>query len=72
MINGFTNKNIRHLLNKNTGQISRLIKRLRMHGLIKKIGNRYKYYLTKLGCKVIAMTIKLRELYVIPALAYNK
>ncbi len=72
MINGFTNKNIRHLLNKNTGQISRLIKRLRVHGLIKKIGNRYKYYLTKLGCKVIAMTIKLRELYVIPALAYNK
>jgi hypothetical protein len=72
MINGFTNKNIRHWLNKNTGQISRLIKRLRMHGLIKKIGNRYKYYLTKLGCKVIAMTIKLRELYVIPALAYNK
>jgi hypothetical protein len=72
MINGFTNKNIRHLLNKNSGQVSRLIKRLRIHGLIKKIENRYKYYLTKLGCKVIAMTIKLRELHVIPVLAYNK
>ncbi len=53
MISGFTNKALRSLLlNKNAGQISRLIKRLRVHGLVKKIGKRYKYYLTKLGLKV--------------------
>jgi predicted transcriptional regulator len=49
MINGFMNKNLRHLLTRNSGQISRLLKRLRVHGLIKKIGKQYKYYLTKLG-----------------------
>jgi len=54
MINGFTNKNIRHLLNKNTGQISRLIKRLRMHGLIKKIGNQYKPKLTDKDFKFLS------------------
>ncbi len=70
MISGFTNKALLTLLlNKNAGQISRLIKRLRVHGLVKKIGKRYKYYLTKLGCKVVATALKLRELYIIPYLA---
>ncbi len=72
MINGFQNKNLRILLNKTTAQISRLIKRLRMHGLIKKIGNRYKYYLTNLGQQVITTTLKLRELYIIPTFAFGK
>jgi len=72
MISGFMNKNLRHLLNKNSGQISRLLKRLQVHGLIKKIGKQYKYYLTKLGRELIVMTLKLRELYVIPHLAFSK
>jgi DNA-binding PadR family transcriptional regulator len=55
---------------KTLGQISRLLKRLRVHGLIKKIGRHYKYYLTNLGREVATTTLKLRELYVIPALAY--
>jgi DNA-binding PadR family transcriptional regulator len=54
---------------KNTGQISRLMKRLRMHGLIKKVGKTYKYYLTALGKQVIALGLKLKNLYIIPALA---
>jgi hypothetical protein len=49
--------------------ISRLVKRLRVHGLIKKIGRTSKYYLTQLGRQVAVMALKLRELYVIPALA---
>lgn len=70
MISGFTARQLRPLLlDKNGGQISRLIKRLRVHGLIKKIGRTYKYYLTQLGRQVAAMALKLRELYVIPALA---
>jgi hypothetical protein len=49
-------------------QLSRSLKRLRVHGLIKKIGNRYKYYVTVLGRTVMAAALKLRELVVIPAL----
>ena len=40
-----------------------------MHGLIKKIGNHYKYYLTDLGRQVATMALKLRELVVIPGFA---
>ena len=72
MINGFKNSHLRALLNKTTGQISRLLKRLHVHGLIKRIGKRYKYYLTKLGRQVIVMALKLREIYVIPHLAFGK
>jgi len=72
MINGFKNIHLRALLNKTTGQVSRLLKRLHVHGLIKRIGKRYKYYLTKLGRQVIVMALKLREIYVIPHLAFGK
>jgi len=51
------------------GRTPRRLKRLRLHGLIKKIGRTYKYYLTKLGRKVVLTALKLRELVVIPALA---
>jgi hypothetical protein len=70
-ISGLTARAIRKLLSDKTrGQISRLLKRLRVHGLLRKIGRHYKYYLTDLGREVATMTLKLRELYVIPALAY--
>ena len=69
-ISGFQSKNLRHRLQgKTSGQISRLLKRLRTHGLIKKIGKTYKYYLTSLGKQVITLGLKLKELYVIPNLA---
>jgi len=43
------NKNLRrYLAGKSSAQVSRLLKRLRLHGLIKKIGRTYKYYLTRL------------------------
>ena len=69
-IRGFQNKDLRRRVKgKNTGQISRLMKRLRTHGLIKKIGKTYKYYLTALGKQVIALGLKLKHLYIIPALS---
>jgi len=46
-----------------------MIKRLRVHGLLKKIGKRYKYYLTKLGRTVVTTALKLRELFIIPSLS---
>jgi hypothetical protein len=69
-ISGLQNKNLRRFLaGKSSGQVSRLLKRLRLHGLIKKIGRTYKYYLTRFGKQVIATGMKLRELVVIPQLA---
>jgi DNA-binding MarR family transcriptional regulator len=69
-ISGFTNKDLRQHLDKTSAQVTRLLKRLRVHGLIKKVGRRYKYYLTQLGRQVILMLLKLRELVIIPELAY--
>ena len=57
-----------HLPELTGPQLSRSLKRLRVHGLIKKIGHRYKYYLTTAGRTVLATALKLRELVVIPAL----
>lgn len=69
-ISGFQNKDLRHRLkDKNTGQISRSMKRLRVHGLIKKVGTTYKYYLTALGKQVVALGLKLKNLYIIPQLS---
>ena len=45
------------------------MKRLRVHGLIKKVGHTYKYYLTGLGKQIVALGLKLKELYIIPALS---
>jgi hypothetical protein len=68
-ISGFQNKDLRRRLRDRTsGQISRLMKRLRLHGLIKKVGHTYKYYLTALK-QVTALGSKLKELYIIPALS---
>lgn len=69
-ISGFQNKDLRRRLKDRTsGQISRLMKRLPVHGLIKKVGRTYKYYLTALGKQVIALGLKLKQLHIIPALS---
>ncbi len=69
-IRGFQNKNLRtKLMEKTTSQMCRIIKRLRVHGLIRKITHSYKYHLTTLGRKVIALGLKLKELVIIPQLA---
>lgn len=52
-----------------SAQISRHVKRLRMHGLLKRVHGTYKYYLTKIGRRVIAAAMRLQEGSIIPALA---
>jgi hypothetical protein len=70
-ISGFTNQALRQqLADRTSAQISYLLKRLRVHKLIKKVGQRYKYYLTDFGRHVATMVLKLRELQVIPTLAH--
>jgi len=68
-ISGFQNKDLAQRLQKAGRQISGLLKRLRCHGLIKKIGHCYKYYLTALGRRVAATAVRLREMTIIPSLS---
>lgn len=70
LISGFTNRALRKVLpDKSGSQIGRLLKRMRIHGLVKKVARSYKYYLTKLGKHVLTTGLKLRELVLIPSLA---
>jgi hypothetical protein len=46
-----------------------MVKRLRMHRLLKTVRGTYRYYLTRAGRRVIAAALQLREACVIPALA---
>lgn len=69
-ISGFRNKDIRMRLPFNSGKVSRLIKRLKVFGLIKKAGKTYKYYLTKLGKQLVITAQRLKESLLIPALNY--
>ena len=68
-ITGFQHIDLkRHLPGASSSQISRQLKRLRVHGVIKRIGHRYKYYLTDLGRRAVVTGLKLRELFVLPQL----
>jgi len=69
-ISGLRNKDLRkHMPGKTPGWISRCLKRLRVHRLIKRIGRTYKHYVTELGRRVVLTGVKLREMVIIPALA---
>jgi hypothetical protein len=70
-ISGFRNKDLRKWLpDFNSGKISRLIKRMRVFGLIRKAGKTYKYYLSKVGKMVVITGQRLKETVLIPALNY--
>lgn len=72
-INGFRSKHIKSFLtDKSSSQITRIIKRLNLHGLIKKIGRTYKYYVTEFGKIVLTTLMKLQNLVVIPSLNHVK
>jgi hypothetical protein len=69
-LRGFQVRELRRFLADRTGpQLSRQIKRLRMHGLLKQVQGTYKYYLTRLGRRAIAAALRIREGAIIPALA---
>jgi hypothetical protein len=68
-ISGFRAADLRaHLPGLSPGRASHLLKRLRLHGLLKKVANRYKYYLTKLGQRVLVTALVIREYFVQPSL----
>lgn len=70
-ISGLQNLHLRERLGKSGHQVSRLLRRLRLHGLVKKIAHTYKYYLTSLGRRVVAAALRLRQTVIIPALQIN-
>ena len=71
VIHGVSNKTLRASLDgKTSGQITRLLKRLRMHGLIKRVSHSYRYYLTDFGRQAATVALKLREIIIIPGFAH--
>lgn len=71
-ISGFRAKHLKKFTQKSSSQISRILKRLHVHGLIKKVRNSYKYYLTTLGKEAILLGEKLISLVLIPQLNHCK
>jgi len=68
-ISGFRARDLRqHIETLSPSRTSYLIKRLRTHGLIKKVGHAYKYFFTKLGRRVVATALIIREYFVQPNL----
>lgn len=67
---GFRNKDLRQALSGTTPtQVSRLLLRLRLHGLVRKIPHQTRYFLTRLGRLVATAALGLRAFFVIPQLA---
>lgn len=70
-ISGFRNKDVRKLIPAfSSGKVSRLLKRLRCHGLIKKVAGTHKYYVTKLAKETVLLGEKIKEYVMIPVLNY--
>jgi hypothetical protein len=66
-IHGLSNQRLRTVLTgKTRGQISRLLRRLRMHGVLKRVAHSYRYYLSAIGRRLITAATKLFEYVVVP------
>jgi len=66
---GFRNAQLRkHLTDFTTRQVSALLKRLRTHGIIKKAGKSYKYYVTGIGRRLVLAGIMIKDMFLIPKL----
>ena len=68
-LHGLSNRRLRELLgDKTKGQMSRILRRLRNHGLLKKIAHTYRYYLSAIGRRLITVAAKLYQYMIIPGL----
>lgn len=62
-------KNVRrHLPGITASAMTRIFKRLCLHGLIEKIPGTYKYLITALGKEIIAAGLTVKNLILVPAL----
>ena len=69
LLNGFQCKDIASTLKMSGSSLSRVIKKLRVHGIVKKIKNSYRYLITKLGLESIISAFKIKNQILIPYLA---
>ena len=66
---GMQNKDVCTLLDGiSSAAMSRVFKRLSLHGLIRRQQGSLKYFLTELGKSVIVAALRIRNLVIIPAL----
>jgi hypothetical protein len=68
-ISGFRNRDLCEGLDRKPSQVSRILTRLRNHGLVKKFARQSRYYLTGLGRAVGVAALALRTFFLIPQLA---
>ena len=67
---GMQGKDIRQYLGEiSSSAMSRIFKRLRLHGILERIPGTYKYFPTAYGKEVIAAGLAIKNLVLIPALA---
>lgn len=67
---GLTARHLRSLLVGWTrARIGRLIKRLRLHGLLRKVGHTYTYHLTPLARRVVTAVLDIKNNILVPRLA---
>ena len=69
LIHGLSHRRLRAVLpDKTAGQIARILRRLRNHGLLKKVRGTYRYYLSGLGRRLLVAARRLTEQVILPAL----
>jgi len=68
LIDGCSNKDLRQRLGLTSSQASRMLKRLRVHGLTRKLPKQYRYKLTELGRQAVTAGLKVRAMVLVPAL----
>ena len=67
---GMQGKDIRkHLGDTSSSAMSRILKRLRLHGIIERKAGTYKYFATAYGKEIIAAGLTVKNLLLVPALA---
>lgn len=70
MTYGMQGKDVRRYLDGiSTSAMSRIFKRLRLHGIIERAKGTYKYFPTKLGKEIIAAGLTIKNMVLIPALS---
>jgi len=70
LLSGWTNRRLREALGQayRPGPVSRILRRLREHGLLRRVAKTFKYYLTALGRRAVIAALKLREHLILPTL----
>ena len=68
-IHGWRRADLSRFLSISPTALSRQLKRLRLLGVIKKVGHTYRYYLTRIGRGVIAAAASIARFLIVPAMA---